>query len=127
MKLAIASIVIVLISQTYALGSGQQPRTVSVYKKHIQSDEHTKAGFDHVMHHMLYLSGVADALMIINQQRIQEKRQPFFCLPENPALNGSDYIRILETHLFDDETPIPEDILVAEALLIALKNEYPCN
>ena len=127
MKLAIASIVIVLICQTYALGSGQQPRTVSVYKRHIQSDEHKKAGFDHVMHHMLYLSGVADALKIINQQRKQESRQAFFCLPENPALKGSDYIRILEDHLFNVETPLPDDLLVAEALLIALKKEYPCN
>ena len=127
MKLAIASIVIVLMTQTYALGSGQQPRTVSVYKKHIQSDEHTKAGFDHVMHHMLYLSGAADALIILNQQRKEQQHQPFFCLPENHSMNGSDYVRILEAHLFDPETPLPDDLLVAEALLIALEKEYPCN
>ena len=108
-------------------GYAEKLRTITVYKQHIQSAEHDQGNFDHHMHHMLYLSGVADAYAVLNQRGVADGRERLYCLPDSTMLNGNDYIRILETAIYQSEPPLPGNMNVAEALLVALQEEFPCQ
>lgn len=127
MKHLITALFILLSLVTSSYAQESQPRTVSIYKRHMQSAEHDKSNFDHHLHHMLYLSGVADAYTILNEHRAAEGHALLYCLPDNTTLNGNDYITILEKTLYDSEPPLPDDMKVAEALLVAFQEEFPCE
>ena len=115
--------IFILVTSAYA----EEPRTVAVYKKHMRSSDHNKGNFDHLMHHMLYLSGVADAYKVMNDRRTAAERQPLYCQPDDVTLNGNDYIRMFELGLYDSANPLPDHLTVAEALLLVLQEEFPCN
>ena len=125
MKQLITALFIILILGTSS--HAEKPRTVNVYKQHIQSSEHTKGSFDHHMHHMLYLSGVADAYTVLNNRRAAAGSPLLYCQPSEKTLNGNDYIRILEQQVYDPDNPLPGHLTVAEALLLSLQEEFPCN
>jgi len=76
---------------------------------------------------MLYLSGVADAYKIMNIRRTAADGHPLYCQPFDVSLNGNDYIRIFDLSLNHPEAPLPDDMTVAEALLLALQEEFPCK
>jgi hypothetical protein len=116
-------IVLMLVSSGYA----EKPRTIAVYKQHIHSDEHDQGNFDHHLHHMLYLSGVADAYTVLNNHRAAAEQPLLYCQPGEGTLNGNDYIRILEQRLYHPDTPLPDHLTVAEGLLLSLQDEFPCN
>jgi hypothetical protein len=116
-------IVFLLVSSSYA----EKPRTLAVYKQHNQSPDHDKGNFDHLMHHMLYLSGVADAYTLMNKQRVADEHPLLYCQPGDVTLNGNDYIRILEQRVYHPDTPLPDHLTVSEALLLSLQDEFPCN
>ena len=123
--ITVSFILLFVVTSSYAQES--QPRTVSIYKRHMQSTDHDKNNFDHHMHHMLYLSGVADAYTVLNEHRAAEGRALLYCVPDNTSLNGNDYITILEKALYNSEPPLPDDMKVAEAVLVALQKEFPCR
>ena len=127
MKQLITAMFIILFLVTSGYAEEPQPRTVSVYKRHMQSPDHDKGNFDHQLHHMLYLSGVADAYTISNQRRAAEGLPLLYCLPHKTSLNGNDYIAILDRQLNDPATPLPDRMTVAEALLLALQQTFPCQ
>lgn len=103
-----------------------QPRTVAVYRQHMMSDAHKTASFDHIMHHMLYLSGAADAYAVINRHRGLQGTGPFYCIPEGTFLHGNDYLTIFETYLEQNQKTLPGNMAVSEALLQALQSKFPC-
>ena len=125
MKQLITALFIILILGTSS--HAENPRTVNVYKQHIQSSVHKKGSFDHHMHHMLYLSGVADAYTVLNNHRAAAERPLLYCQSADITLNGNDYIRILEQRLFAPDSPLPDHLTVAEALLLSLQDEFPCD
>lgn len=127
MKQLIIALFIILFLVTSGYTEEPQPRTVSVYKRHMQSPDHDKGNFDHQLHHMLYLSGVADAYSINNERRAAEGLPLLYCLPDNTSLNGNDYIALLEQQINDPDTPLPDRMTVAEALLLALQEKFPCQ
>ena len=116
-------IILLLVTSSYA----EKPRTLSVYKQHVQSAEHEQGNFDHHLHHMLYLSGVADAYTVLNNGRAAAGSALLYCQPSEKTLNGNDYIRILEQQVYDPDNPLPGHLTVAEALLLSLQEEFPCN
>lgn len=104
----------------------EEPRTVGVYKRHISSDDHNPNDFDHKLHHLLYLSGVADAYRTVNKMRKENNQPPLYCQPETISLSGTDVMEILNKKLHHPERPAADDLTVSEALLQALQDEYPC-
>ena len=121
--ITIIAVILLTITNCYA----EEPRTVGTYKKHIKSDEHQGKNFDHFIHHMLYLSGVGDGYIAINKQRMTDKQKPLYCQLDAEALNGADYVRILDKALKNPDNQIPDQFTVAEAMLLALKEEFPCQ
>ena len=126
MKYLVTALVFLLVS-FFAHAQESQPRAVSVYKRHIESADHDKGNFDHHMHHMLYLSGVADAYTVLNNQRSASEQQLLYCQPGDVTLNGNDYIRILEQRVYHPDAPLSDHLMVAEGLLLSLQDEFPCN
>ena len=127
MKQVTTAFFIILLLIPYSYAEELQPRTVSVYKRHMQSPDHGKGNFDHQLHHMLYLSGVADAYMVLNKRRAAAGDPLLYCQPGDNNLNGNDYIRILEQQLYDPDNPLPDHLTVAEGLLRSLQKEFPCK
>ena len=121
-KTAIAIIVLIIATTSFA----EEPRTVGVYKKHMLSDEHKKKDFDHTLHHMLYLGGVTDGLNTINSNNMAKGHAPLYCLPEDLSLTGRDAMQILEGMLFAENSSISDSMTVAEAMLVALQQKFPC-
>ena len=126
MKYLVTALVL-LFASLPAHAQESQPRTVSVYKQHMLSSDHNKGNFDHLLHHMLYLSGVADAYTVLNNRRAAADSSLLFCQPGDKILNGNDYLRILEQQMYDPDSPLPDHLTVAEALLLSLQKEFPCN
>jgi hypothetical protein len=104
----------------------EQPRTVSVYRQHMMSETHKKASFDHIMHHMLYLSGAADAYAVLNRHRSQKGLGALYCIPEGTSLHGNDYLTIFETYLETSHGTLASNMPVSEALLQAMQAKFPC-
>lgn len=127
MKQFAIALFIIALPMTSSYADEVQPRTVSIYKRHMQSTEHDQGNFDHLMHHMLYLSGAADAYTVLNNRRVAAGQPRFYCQPDEITLNGNDYIRILEQQLFRPDSPLPDHLTVAEALLLSLQEEFPCQ
>lgn len=127
MKQLTTALFIILFQFSSSYAEELQPRTVSVYKRHMQSSDHGKDNFDHQMHHMLYLSGVADAYTVLNQRSAAAGHPLLYCQPGDKNLNGNDYIRILEQQLYDPDNPLPDHLTVAEGLLRSLQKEFPCK
>lgn len=125
MKKFITIVAVTLLTITYCYA--EEPRTVKTYKKHIKSDEHQRKDFDHAIHHMLYLSGVADGYRVINKQRKADQQKPLYCQLDAQSLDGADYVRILEKALKNSDISIVDQLTVAEAMLLALKEEFPCQ
>lgn len=125
MKQFITIIAVSLLTITYCYA--EEPRTVRTYKRHIKSDEHQGKDFDHAIHHMLYLSGVGDGYRAINKQRKADKQKPLYCQLDAQTLDGADYVKILEKALKNPDNPIADQLTVAEAMLLALKEEFPCQ
>ena len=119
----IIAVTVLAITNCYA----EEPRTVGIYKDHIKSEEHKSQNFDHVIHHMLYLSGVGDGYIAINKQRKTDKQKPLYCPLDTETLNGADYVRILDKTLKNPDNQIADQLTVAEAMLLALKQEFPCQ
>jgi len=123
MKTSILIVILILIASS---SFAEEPRTVGVYKRHIATENHAKE-FDHNVHHMLYLSGVADGFTTINRQREASREELLFCLPKDTSLSGKDYMQILQHKLEQTVDPVPDSSTVAEAILIALKEKFPCQ
>ena len=125
MKRIITAFALTLLSITtsYAV----EPRTVGAYKDHMKVDSQQKPGLDHTLHHMLYLTGVSDGYAIMNKHKMANKQNPLYCQPETEVLSEADYMRILEKTLNHPGNPAPDHFLVAEAMLLALKEEFPCQ
>jgi len=125
MKRIITALVLTLLSITtcYAV----EPRTVGAYKAHMKVDIQQKPDLDHTLHHMLYLTGVSDGYAIINKHKMANKQNPLYCQPETEVLSGADYMRILEKTLTHHDNPVPDHFSVAEAMLLALREEFPCQ
>ena len=92
-------IVLLLVTSSYA----EKPRTLAVYKLHVQSAEHDQGNFDHHLHHMLYLSGVADVPALVTRiggiADVAEVTEQ--------ALSGfSDPIMLMIAGLFIGEGPV---------------------
>lgn len=104
-----------------------EPRTVGAYMEHMKIDSQKKPDLDHTLHHMLYLTGVSDGYAVMNKQKIADAQKPLYCQPETARLNGYDYMRILEKTLNSPDKPVPDLFSVAEAMLLALKKEFPCR
>lgn len=116
-------VTLLLITTCYA----EEPRTVGIYKRHMQIDKQKKKDFDHILHHMLYLNGISDGYTIINKQRRADKQKVLYCQPDTEILNGADYLRILEKALNRPDTQIADQLSIAEAMLLALQEEFPCQ
>ena len=104
----------------------EEPRTVGVYKRHLADDKHQQRDNDHTFHHMLYLSGVGDGYMVINRRLQAAEQQILYCQPEAETMNGAEYMKVLEKALHRPDQPIADQLTIAEALLLALKEEFPC-
>ena len=118
-----SALTLLLITTCYAA----EPRTVGAYKDHMEVDSQHKPDLDHTLHHMLYLTGVSDGYVVINKQRMADKQKPLYCQPETEILHGADYMRILEKTLNHSDNPVPDHISVAEAMLLSLEEEFPCQ
>ena len=125
MKSIIAFFAVTLLSTTTCYA--EEPRTVGIYKRHMAIDRQQKKNFDHILHHLLYLSGISDGYATINMRRKADKQKLLYCQPEAEILNGADYMRILEEALKRSDNPIADHLTVAEALLLALEEEFPCQ
>jgi hypothetical protein len=125
MKRIITAFALALLSITtsYAV----EPRTVGAYIDHMKVDKQQKPDLDHTLHHMLYLTGVSEGYEVVNKQQRADKQKRLFCQPETEMLNGTDYMRILERSLNRPDKPVPDHLSVAEAMLLALKEEFPCK
>ena len=125
MKYFALMLILVLTPCTSTLA--EEPRTVGVYKRHMSSSDHNANDFDHTLHHLLYLSGVADAYASINKRLKDEQKKLLYCQPQEPHLSGSDIMKILNKKLYHPERPAADNLTVSEALLLALQEEYPCQ
>jgi len=121
--ITVFTVTLLLITTCYA----EEPRTVGIYKRHMQADKQQKKDFDHILHHMLYLSGISDGYTTINKQRKADKQKLLYCQPDTEILHGADYMRILEEALNRPDTPIVDQLTIAEAMLLALQAEFPCK
>ena len=126
MRAVISGMALTLILWTVSHAQ-EQPRTVGVYKDHISADRKKGATVDHTLHHMLYLTGIGDGFRIINKHRLARGESPLYCLPDDTLLGGADYMKILDNALFRTDSSIENHLPVAEAMLIALVAEYPCQ
>jgi len=120
------SLTLITLLAFFSLCMAEEPRTVSVYKRHISSGDHNPNDFDHKLHHLLYLSGVGDAYTSVNAMRKKNNELPLYCQPEATRLSGADMMEILNKKIFHSDHPISDDLTVSEALLQALQEEYPC-
>ena len=111
---------------TIPLCYSEEPRTVAMYKRHIEADKQQGAGLDHTLHHMLYLTGVSDGYVVLNKKREADGQKPLYCQPSSKTLDGSDYMKILGEALSQTKDPIADHLSVAEAMLLALKGEFRC-
>jgi hypothetical protein len=111
---------------TITICYAEEPRTVGVYKRHMEVDDKQNKSLDHTVHHMLYLSGVCDGYTAINKRRRADKQKMLYCQPDAETLNGVDYMRILEEALDPPDNTFSDQLPVAEAMLLALKEEFPC-
>lgn len=125
MKTIILLVIVSLAAASFSFA--EEPRTVGIYKRHMSSEDHSSSDFDHTLHHLLYLSGVSDGYAVLNKQRITSQEAPLYCQPEAKVLSGADYIQILEKKLYSPESPAPDNLTVAEAMLLALQDEFPCQ
>lgn len=125
MKHIITLLAVTLLTITTCYAEG--PRTVGTYKRHMATNDHKKKDFDHTLHHMLYLNGVADGYTAINKRLKADKQKLLYCLTDAETLNGEDYMRILEEALALPDNSIADQLSVAEAMLLALKEEFPCQ
>ena len=125
MKCIITAFALTLLSITTCYAA--EPRTVGAYKDHMKVDSQHKPDLDHTLHHLLYLTGISDGYAVINKQRMADKQKPLYCQPETEILHGADYMRILEKTLNHSDSPVPDHFSVAEAMLLSLEEEFPCQ
>ena len=125
MKHIITAFALTLLSITTCYAA--EPRTVGAYKDHMKVDSQHKPDLDHTLHHLLYLTGISDGYAVINKQRMADKQKPLYCQPETEILHGVDYMRILEKTLNHSDNPVPDHFSVAEAMLLSLEEEFPCQ
>jgi hypothetical protein len=92
----------------------------------MSSDDHNPNDFDHTLHHLLYLSGVADSYTTLNKKHKESGQPPLYCQPESTQISGADVMKILDKKLYHPEQPAEDSLTVSEALLQALKEEFPC-
>lgn len=120
------TLILILIVGSVSFSEAEEPRTVGVYKLHMNSDDHNTNDFEHNLHHMLYLSGVGDAYASINRTRKEANQQRLYCQPESAQLTGSDLMKIMDKKLYHPEQPAADALTVSEAMLQALKEKFPC-
>ena len=65
--------------------------------------------------------------MAINKQRKANKKKTLYCQFDAEKLNGPDYMRILDKALKHPDNQIADQLSVAGAMLLALKEEFPCQ
>lgn len=119
-------LILILIVSSVSFCEAEEPRTVVIYKRHMNSADHNANDFEHNLHHMLYLSGVGDAYASVNKMRKEANQPRLYCQPETAKLTGSDLMKILDKKLYHPEHPAADDLTVSEAMLQALKEEFPC-
>lgn len=123
MRHAFMLVLFCLIAATCLAG---QERTVATYKKHIQSAEHRAGDFDHNLHHMLYLTGIGDTYLFLNNQKETFGDKVLYCQPKDTKLTGQDYKSIFENYIHEHEAPEFDSLTIPAALLMALEEKFPC-
>lgn len=105
--------------------AGEQ-RTVRTYKRHINSAEHRVTDLDHNLHHMLYLTGINDGYALLNKQLTGNGEPLLYCQPDTMTLSGQDTKEIFEKFIYSEENQDTNNLSIPEAMLLALKQEFPC-
>lgn len=124
MRSSIATILMILLLATPCFAVEQ--RTVGTYKRHMNSDEHNAKDLDHNLHHMLYLTGIHDGYAAVNQELTSKGAPPLYCQPHTKELSGQDCMTLFEQFIYSHEDPKINALTIPDAMLQALRREFPC-
>lgn len=73
----------------------------------------------------LYITGVGKGTSWANAELDQQGRRLLYCQPKKLALNGSNYIQLIDNFL-DHHKNLPSYTPIEMVLLLALENAFPC-
>jgi hypothetical protein len=71
-----------------------------------------------------YINGLGDGLQFANSQLIHDHKELLFCQPDTLILMTDNYLQMVEAVI--TERKLAAEVPVGLALLIGLRNTFPC-